>query len=690
MIRVHGKQEIEKENNMILAVIQARMSSTRLPGKVMKDILGKPMIVHMLERVKRSRYIDKIVLATSINPDNDVMEKMLVQSGNNVFRGNEHDVLDRYYQAALAYHPDVVVRLTGDCPLIDHAIIDNVIEHFISNKYDYVSNIDPPTFPDGLDTEVFSFKALEVAWRDTTLKYDREHVTTYIRNSKIFSKANVSNKTDLSKERWTVDDPADFELVKNIFEDLLPVSQDFTMEDVLNYKKQNPAIFNINSGTKRNEGMSISSGQKLWKKAKNVIAGGNSLLSKRPDMFLPEFWPSYFEKSKGIEVWDLDGNKYIDMTIMGIGTNVLGYANDEIDNKVIDTIRKGTTSTLNCPEEVALADKLIELHPWAEMVRYTRSGGEACAMAIRIARAASGKDGVAFCGYHGWHDWYLSANLADDKSLDGQLLPGLEPRGVPRGLKGNVIPFMYNDIESFRNIISNNDIGTIIMEPVRNHEPAKGFLEEIRSVASQKNIVLIFDEITSGFRRELGGIHKSYNVYPDMAVLGKALGNGYPIGTVIGKKSVMDYVQSTFISSTNWTERIGPVAALATIEIMQRDNIPMLIDEMGKYVSLCWKQLGIKCGLPITIEGIPALTHFSFDNQNNQLIKTFITQEMLKKGYLATNSLYVCRLHTKDVVDKYIEILEPVFLKIKKGIENGNLASFLNGPICQSGFKRLI
>ena len=242
----------------------------------------------------------------------------------------------------------------------------------------------------------------------------------------------------------------------------------------------------------------MSTGQKLWKRAKRIIPGGNMLLSKRSEMFLPDNWLSYYKKAKGCKVWDLDGNEYVDMSIMGIGTNILGYGNDEVDEAVLNTVKDGNMSTLNCPEEVYLAEKLIELHPWSDMARLARTGGEAIAIAIRIARAASGKDKVAICGYHGWHDWYLAANLGDDNNLAGHLLPGLEPKGVPKNLKDSVVAFNYNRIDELEAIIGYHDIGVIKMEVSRNEEPQDDFLVKVRKIATDNNIVLIFDECSSG------------------------------------------------------------------------------------------------------------------------------------------------------------------------------------------------
>ncbi len=438
-----------------------------------------------------------------------------------------------------------------------------------------------------------------------------------------------------------------------------------------------------------NKNLISGSGQKLYSKAKKLIPGGTQLLSKRPEMFAPDLWPAYYSKAKGCIVWDLDGNQYYDMSIMGIGTNTLGYGNKEVDSAVMDVIARGNMSTLNCPEEVFLAEKLINLHPWADMVRFARSGGEANAIAIRIARAAAGKDKVAICGYHGWHDWYISANLSSKSKLDGHLLPGLEPKGVPRNLIGSTIPFNYNDIESLEKVVSKHDIGIIKMEVSRSFGPEKDYLQNVRSIASKNNIILIFDECTSGFRETFGGLHLKYDVEPDLMMLGKTLGNGYAITSVVGKKEVMKSAEETFISSTFWTERIGPSAALKTIEIMEKKQSWEIITEIGISIGKRWKALAKKHQIPIKISGLPALSTFNFPLDDWQKYKTYITQEMLKKGFLAANSVYVCTEHKKEIVDKYFEKLDPIFAKISD-CENGlNIDDLLDGPVSHSGFKRL-
>lgn len=437
--------------------------------------------------------------------------------------------------------------------------------------------------------------------------------------------------------------------------------------------------------------MKINSGIDLWKKAKQLIPGGNQLLSKRTEMFLPDAWPSYYEKAKGVEVWDLDGNKYYDMSIMGIGSCVLGYANDAVDKAVKKAIDRGSMSTLNCYEEVELAQKLIELHPWGEMVRFARTGGEANAIAIRIARAYSKKDKIAFCGYHGWHDWYLSSNLADESSLDEQLLPGLKSVGVPRNLKNTSLPFNYGKFDELSQIFQDNpgQIGVIIMEVEKSKKIDVEFLKAVRQLADQNGAVLIFDEISSGFRINIGGMHLIYGIIPDIVVLGKALGNGFPISAVVGKSDVMQAAQNTFISSTYWTERIGFVAALETIKQFQESKVIEHIVAMGEYIREGLRNIFCEHHLKINLTGLPSVIIMEIEENDDLYIKTIFTQEMLKRGFLASNLIYVSYAHNKDIVDEYLRNVDDVVSLIAERIKNGTLRQCLEGEVCHSGFKRL-
>ncbi len=432
-------------------------------------------------------------------------------------------------------------------------------------------------------------------------------------------------------------------------------------------------------------------GQEIYKRARQRIPGGTQLLSKRPEMYLPEQWPSYYSKAEGVVIWGLDGEKYIDMSNCGVGACILGYADPDVNDAVRGAINAGSMTTLNCTEEVELADLLCELHPWAEMVRYARSGGEAMVVAVRIARASTGRDKIAFCGYHGWHDWYLAANLAEQDALNGHLLPGLEPAGVPRGLLGTALPFHYNRIDELEAIISahRSDLAAIVMEPVRFHAPKPGFLESVREIAAKVGAVLVFDEITSGWRLNSGGVHLIYDVTPDIAVFAKAMSNGYPMAAIIGREDVMQAAQSSFISSTYWTERIGPTAALATIRKHQRCNVPEYLGEVGERIQGGWRTAAARTQLSIKIFGMPALSYFSIDYDHPQLVNTLFTQDMLAKGFLATNSFYATYAHRDIYIETYLEAVEETFAFLAEAIENDKVKAHLNGPVAHSGFRRL-
>lgn len=430
-----------------------------------------------------------------------------------------------------------------------------------------------------------------------------------------------------------------------------------------------------------------SSGLSLYNLAKNLIPGGTQLLSKRPEMFAPDVWPSYYSKAKGFQIWDLEGREFFDMSIMAVGACIIGYADDEIDEIVIDKIKSGVNSSLNCPEEVELANILIELHPWFQMVRYARSGGEAMSIAVRIARAHTKKDIVLFSGYHGWTDWYLAANLNDGNHLDGQLMPGLEPNGVPKGLSGSAIPFDANSIDSLKNKIQGieKNIAAIIIEPARGEEASKDYLKDLKNFANEIEAVLIFDEITSGFRMCPGGIHRKYEVYPDIAVFAKSMANGYAMAAILGNEKVMQAAQKTFISSTNWTDRVGPTAALATIKKYIREKVENHLIHIGTLVKEIWKIEAKKNNINLNISGLPSLASFSFKEKNSEELNTFFTVEMLKHGFLGFRQFKPSFAHHKEILPDYQKAVGKIFDEIN----NGNYLKILDTPIHHSGFKRL-
>ena len=667
-------------------IVQARENSTRFPKKILHPILKKPLIIKILERLKESKFKDVIIVAIPKNKKNTKLENLLIKNRYKIFKGPEENVLKRFYDAANSFKLDIIVRITSDCPFSDPNLIDKLIDILIKKKLDYVSNTMYPTFPDGLDIETFTFDSLKYANKKAKSKFDREHVTPYIKRNTKFKKFNLVHNTNLSNLRFTIDEKKDLELVEFVFKNF---KDNFKWEKLIKSKKIKKMA--LTSGSmQRDEGATMPLGQKMWTRAKNVIPGGTMLFSKNPDLFLPKKWPSYFTKAKDCFIWDLENKKYLDMSFMGVGTNVLGYANSKIDNKVIKSIKDSNMSTLNSKYEIFLAEKLIEIHKWADMVRFARTGGEANSIAIRLARAFTKKDNVAVCGYHGWHDWYLSSNLANKNSLEQHLLPNLSIKGVPKKLKGTVYPFRYNDFDYLKKLIKNKNIGVIKMEVVRNIMPKNNFLKKVRKLATKNKIVLIFDECTTGFRGVYGGLHKIFGVNPDIAIFGKALGNGYAINAIIGKKDIMKMADQSFISSTFWTEKIGYIAALATIEEMKKTKSWEKINYIGKKIKKFWLNNAKKNNIRIKIQGMDSLPSFLIPSNDWLKYKTLITQELLKKNILGSNVFYPSVKHSNNILNRYFQSMNEIF-KIIKLCETKklNINEVLKTPTAISGFQRL-
>jgi glutamate-1-semialdehyde 2,1-aminomutase len=438
----------------------------------------------------------------------------------------------------------------------------------------------------------------------------------------------------------------------------------------------------------------MSHAQDLYRHAKTRIPGGVQLLSKRPEQFAPDQWPNYFSRAKGCEIWDIDDKHYYDLTTNGIGACLLGYADPDVSAAVIRRIEQGCMSTLNPPEEVELADRLCALHPWAEQARFARCGGEICAIAVRIARATTGRDVVAICGYHGWSDWYLAANLGSGDRLDGQLLPGLQPAGVPKGLTGTALTFHFQDRAEFDAIIDQygDRLACVIMEPVRNQIPQDGFLDYVKDRIHRVGGLLIFDEITIGWRLTFGGAHLLLGVTPDLAVFAKALGNGHPIAAVIGTKVAMEGAHTSFISSTYWTESVGPVAALAVMRKMEQTRVWEHAEQVGRTVMADWNTLGEKHGLPLHAEGLPCLAHFAFTQYPLEL-KTLYTVLMLRQGFLGNTSMGPTLAHTPEILALHRAAVDTAFGNISQILRKGDRQAVLDaigGPVCQSGFGRLV
>ncbi len=433
----------------------------------------------------------------------------------------------------------------------------------------------------------------------------------------------------------------------------------------------------------------------LYEEAKRLFPMGTQLLSKKPEMYAPGRWPAYFAEARGCEVIDTDGRRFIDMTTMGVGACLLGYADPDVTAAVTRRVRLGSMATLNPPEEVELARQLVALHPWAERVRLARTGGEAMAIAVRLARASTGRDGLAICGYHGWHDWYLAANLptAGDAgdSLGRHLLPGLAPAGVPAGLAGTAHTFGFNDAEALRRIAHEHGgrLGAIVMEPTRSVAPTAEFLDAVREVREQRGVPLVIDEISAGWRFTLGGAHLVYGLEPDVAVFAKALGNGHPIAAIIGRPHVMDWAERSFVSSTYWTESVGPVAALAALEKMRQIDVPAHVNQIGTRVQRAWAEAGARHQVPVKVGGHPPFSSLAFEHEQNLAIQTLYTHLMLDRGFLAGAGFYPSLAHEDRHVEAFAAALDEVFAQLAEAITEGDVLRRIGGRVRQAGFARL-
>ena len=410
---------------------------------------------------------------------------------------------------------------------------------------------------------------------------------------------------------------------------------------------------------------------KIWKQAQKIIPGGNGLLSKRPERFLPNNWPTYFSKAKGIEVWDLNNTKYIDMSLMGVGTSTLGYANNYIDKNIHKVISKGINTTLNCLEEFQLAKKILKYDNFADQIKFARGGGEAMSLAIRLARANNQTTKIAFSGYHGWQDWYLAANLKNITNLNNHLLKNLIPLGIPKELKGSTIPFRFNDFDQINKIAKSEKLAAIVIECGRYNYLSKDFVKKINKLCKKNKICLIVDEITTGWRETNGGLYKLLNLKPDIVVYGKSIGNGYAISAIVGKKKYMKFANKTFVSSVAWTERIGFTAGIYVIDYFTKKKVSENLVRMGNLIKRGWIKSAKKNKILIEIGDIKTIPTFRFKYESyNEKLYTIFTDLMLKERYLATNAIYLSNSHNFNYIKKYLKVVDIVFEKIGNILKN--------------------
>lgn len=662
----------------IVAIVQARIGSTRLPAKVSADIGGETMLGRALARLRQARQIAEIVVATTTAAADDGIEEFCRQKNVAVFRGSEDDVLDRYYQAAKSRRADVVVRVTADCPLLDPQVVDRIIEAFVAEGCDYASNTLVCTYPDGLDVEVFSFIALEIAWRDARRQADREHVTPYLRTSGKFRLLNVESELgrSLAYMRWTVDVARDLEFVRAVY-GRLGERSDFTWLDVLRLLDAEPALAQLNQGSIRNAGFyrslaqekamaakprSIQKSLALKAKAEAIIPGASQTLSKGSSQYVQGVAPVFLARAKGSHVWDVDGNEYIDYP-MALGPIILGHGYPAVDDAVRRQMADGVSYSLPHPLEIEVAERLIAMIPCAEMVRFGKNGSDATAGAVRLARAVTGRDFVACCGYHGWQDWYIGSTTYN--------------AGVPPAVRELTLTFEYNNVESLQRLFAEHpgQLAAVILEPIGVVLPQDGFLAQVKELCRREGAVLIFDEVITGFRLAPGGAQEYFGVTPDLACVGKAMANGYPLSAVVGARDVMKSFKDVFFSFTFGGEALALAAANATIkEIADKNVIPHLWNQGRQLIDgltvLAHEFKVEKLVRPVGLAPRSVVNFYDESGRESLLIKSLFQQECLKRGVLFSGGQNLSYSHSdadiEDTLRAYRAAMEIVALAVRR------------------------
>ena len=680
----------------VVAIVQARMGSSRLPGKVLADIAGEPMLWRVVTRLGRSRTIRQIMVATSIAPGDDAVAEFCRAREIACYRGSEDDVLDRYYRAAESCGAEIVVRITADCPLIDAEVVDRVVAEFFSMGCDYASNTLSATYPDGLDTEVFSYAALAKAWKEARLGAEREHVTPYIRSSKCFRVAGVEycGDADAGRLRWTVDEPRDLDFVRAVYTHFRG-RDDFGFHDILNAMKEEPTMAKLNGAIARNEGYyksfadeapvpvqkrKLGRSYELKAKAERLIPSCSQTFSKGPSQFVQGVAPVFLARGDGSRVWDVDDNEYIDYP-MALGPVILGHNYPAVTEAVTRQLQNGSAFSLPHPLEVEIAELLVDLIPCAEMARFGKNGSDVTSAAVRVARAYTSRDLIACCGYHGWQDWYIGTTT--------------RRRGVPQAVQELTLTFDYNNSESLARLFAEHPdrIAAVIMEPVGVQDPLPGFLPQVADLARRHGALLIFDEVVTGFRVALGGAQQHYGVTPDLACFGKALANGFPLSAIVGNRAVMELFDEIFFSFTFGGEAISLAAAKATIHEMREKNVIAHLWKQGQRLKDGYHVLARRYGLEKMTEcqGLPPHTVAVFRDARGQeslTMKSLFMQECLKRGVLFSGVQNICFSHTAADIDQTLRVYRSAMEILAEAIAADDIHDRLEGEPVQPVFRR--
>jgi len=676
-----------------IAIVQARMGSIRLPGKVLSKLVGEPILAWVTRAAQAAPGIDEVWIATSENAGDDAVADWAAKHNVAAHRGSEHDVLDRFAGAAKASCADIVLRLTADCPFLDPQVVAQTVRLRAVTGAAYASNIDPPTWPDGLDCEVLTVEALLTAAAEARRPSDREHVTPYVRNNRARFPAEtlIAPLPGLANERWTLDTPADLAFLSAIAEQL-PGDRPPSFLDVLAVLDRQPRLREINSDAQRNTGFAKSASgekidtgrsyarsQRMLDRAERVIPLGSQTFSKSKIQLPPGAAPLFVTHGDGGRVFDVDGNEYVDL-ISALLPNVLGYRDPDVDLAIRRQLTRGISFSLPTELETQLAERLVAHIPCAEMVRFGKNGTDATSAAIRLARAATGRDRIMLCGYHGWQDWYIGAT---SRNL-----------GIPAAVSAlsHLVP--YGDLAAVEGLFHKypDEFAALILEPVGGTEPVLGYLQGLKDLVHCHGATLIFDEVITGFRWSIGGAQAYYGVVPDLACFGKAMGNGMPISAVVGRADIMRLMEDIFYSGTFGGEALSLAAAIATIDKIEREKVTDRLWQVGGELKKRASEKIAAAGLQsvLSLAGTAPWAIFAYRDHpygSKEAIKTLFLREMIAAGVLVNASHNICFAHTDADVERVLAAYDHALAALREALDRRDISQRLGNQVIKSIFS---
>jgi glutamate-1-semialdehyde 2,1-aminomutase len=668
------------------ALIQARMGSSRLPGKILKEIGGQSVLFWVTRAAGAIPGVDDVIVATTDGTSDDIVEQWCLEHDVACHRGSENDVLTRFTDIVRARDPDIVLRLTADCPMLDPEVCGQVLALLRLSGADYATNTDPRRWPDGLDCEAICVDALLDADRTVTSPDDREHVLQFVRHAQSRYKV-VSLPCPIpgvGSQRWTLDTQNDLEFLNELVRHLPSLDRPPSFAELLvaaeragslapaSRDEKNRAERYAETGQSKNSASRYSASQAALRRALKTVPLGTQTFSKAYTQMPDGAAPLFVSHGREGRIWDVDGNRYVDL-VCGLLPVVLGYCDPDVDAAVQSQLMRGVSFSLATELEAELAERLVDIIPCAEKVRYGKNGTDATSATIRLARAFTGHDRIAVCGYHGWQDWYIGSTTRN--------------KGVPKAVQELTHKFSFNDLDELHRLFAAypGEFAAVILEPITDTEPREGYFEELKALAHRHGALLIFDEIITGFRFDLGGAQKLFGTTPDLASFGKSMGNGLPISAVVGRADVMAEMEEVFFSGTFGGEALSLAAAIAVIDKMRREPVIETLWKNGRRLaeSVAAEINAFHLGDVVSLKGAAPWKLVSLKDHPKAsvaAIRTLFNKEMLANGVLVGGSHNICYAHNDADLGAVAAAYRRTLSTIAEELDTGMLEERLGIP----------